>query len=211
VTPLVEWLQARTGYRDAAHVMLDEPLPPGTGWFFTLGSVLLALLSFQLLSGAFLTLYYAATPDHAYDSVRYITSFGAGRIVRGIHHYGASFIIVASVAHLLRVVAFGSYKPPREVTWLSGLVLLGLILAFSLTGYLLPWDQRAYWATVVTINISKLTPVAGEIVAGVLRGGAAIGALTLTRWYGVHVIFLPAALGLLVVFHLVLMRRQGIS
>ncbi len=211
MTRLVEWLQARTGYRDAAHVMLDEPLPPGTGWFFTLGSVLLALLSFQLLSGAFLTLYYAATPDHAYDSVRYITSFGAGRIVRGIHHYGASFIIVASVAHLLRVVAFGSYKPPREVTWLSGLVLLGLILAFSLTGYLLPWDQRAYWATVVTINISKLTPVAGEIVAGVLRGGAAIGALTLTRWYGVHVIFLPAALGLLVVFHLVLMRRQGIS
>jgi ubiquinol-cytochrome c reductase cytochrome b subunit len=191
--------------------MLDEPLPPGTGWFFTLGSALLALLSFQLLSGAFLTLYYAATPDHAYDSVQFISSFTAGRIVRGIHHYGASFIIVALVAHMLRVVVFGSYKPPREVTWLSGLALLAIILAFSLTGYLLPWDQRAYWATVVTINISKLTPLAGEMVAGVLRGGRAIGALTLTRWYGVHVIFLPAALVLLVVSHLVLMRRQGIS
>jgi ubiquinol-cytochrome c reductase cytochrome b subunit len=111
----------------------------------------------------------------------------------------------------LRVIAFGSYKPPREVTWLSGLALFGLILAFALTGYLLPWDQRAYWATVVTINISKLTPFAGEIMAGVLRGGSAIGALTLTRWYSAHVIFLPAALALLVVLHLVLMRRQGIS
>ena len=101
--------------------MLDEPLPPGTGWFFTLGSVLLALLSIQLLTGAFLTLYYAPTPDHAYDSVRFINSLTPGRIVRGLHHYGASFIVVALVVHMLRVIAFGSYKPPREVTWLSGL------------------------------------------------------------------------------------------
>ena len=208
---LLEWLHARTGYRDAARVMLDEPLPPGTGWFFTLGSVLLALLSIQLLTGAFLTLYYAPTPDHAYDSVRFINSLGAGTLVRGLHYYGASFLVVALAAHMLRVIAFGSYKPPREVTWLSGLALFGLILAFALTGYLLPWDQRAYWATVVTINISKLTPFAGEIMAGVLRGGSAIGALTLTRWYSAHVIFLPAALALLVVLHLVLMRRQGIS
>ena len=179
---LFAWLHARTGYRDAARVMLDEPLPPGTGWFFTLGSVLLALLSVQLLTGAFLTLYYAPTPDHAYDSVRFIDGLGAGTRVRGLHYYGASFLVVALAAHMLRVIAFGSYKPPREVTWLSGLALLGLILAFALTGYLLPWDQRAYWATVVTINISKLTPLAGEVVAGVLRGGSTIGALTLTRW-----------------------------
>ncbi len=207
----LDWVHARTGYRAAAHVMLDEPLPPGTGWFFTLGSVLLGLLSIQLLTGAFLTLYYAATPDHAYDSVRFINSLSTGRVVRGLHHYGASFIVVALALHMLRVIAFGSYKPPREVTWLSGLALFALILGFSLTGYLLPWDQRAYWATVVTINVSKLTPFAGEIVAGVLRGGSTIGALTLTRWYSAHVIFLPAALILLIVAHLVLMRRQGIS
>jgi ubiquinol-cytochrome c reductase cytochrome b subunit len=211
VKRLFEWLHARTGYRGGIRVMLDEPLPPGTGWFFTLGSVLLALLSIQLLTGAFLTLYYAATPDHAYDSVRFINRLSGGRIVRGLHHYGASFIIIALVAHMLRVIAFGSYKPPREVTWLSGLALLALILGFSLTGYLLPWDQRAYWATVVTINISKLTPLAGDMVAGILRGGSTIGALTLTRWYGVHVIFFPAALVLLIVGHLFLMRRHGIS
>ena len=206
-----DWLDSRTGYRAARRVMLDEPLPPGTGWLFTLGSVLLALVSIQLLTGAFLTLYYAPTPDHAYDSVRYITGLGAGRLVRGLHHYGASFLVVAMVLHMLRVVAFGSYKSPRELTWLSGLALLGLVLAFSLTGYLLPWDQRAYWATVVTINIAKLAPVGGELVAGALQGGASIGALTLVRWYSAHVIFLPAALVLIVVGHLVLMRRNGIS
>ena len=208
---IADWLDARTGFRSARRVLLDEELPAGTGWFFTLGSVLLALLAVQLLTGAFLTLYYAPTPDHAYDSVRYIVSAAPGRIVRGLHHYGASFLVVCVVLHLLRVVAFGSYKSPREATWLSGLALLGLILAFSLTGYLLPWDQRAYWATVVTINISKLTPGAGEFVSGVLQGGSSIGALTLTRWYSAHVIFLPAALIALVGLHLVLMRVQGIS
>ena len=175
---ILDWFDTRTGIRSVRRVLLEEPLPPGTGWFFTLGSVLLALLSIQLLTGAFLTLYYAPTPDHAYDSVRFISSTTAGRLVRGLHHFGASFIVVAVVLHMLRVILFGSYKPPREVTWLSGLVLLALILAFSLTGYLLPWDQRAYWATVVTINISRLTPGAGELVATVLRGGAEIGAMT---------------------------------
>ena len=206
-----DWLQSRTGFRDARHALLEEPIPPGTGWFFTLGSVLLALLSVQFLTGAFLTLYYAPTPDHAYDSIRFIISSAPGRLVHGLHHYGASFLVVCAVLHLLRVVVFGSYKRPREATWLSGLLMLGLILAFSLTGYLLPWDQRAYWATVVTINIARLTPLAGDVVAGVLQGGASVGALTLTRWYAVHVIFLPAMLVALVVLHLVLMRRHGIS
>jgi quinol-cytochrome oxidoreductase complex cytochrome b subunit len=208
---LIDWLDERTGLKAIREVLLDEPLPAGTGWFFTLGSVLLGLLGVQILTGAFLTLYYAPTPDHAYDSVRFIDSTTAGRIVRGLHHFGASFIVVAAALHMLRVVGFGSYKRPRELTWLSGLGLLGLILAFALTGYLLPWDQRAYWATVVTINISRLAPLAGDIVAGVLQGGAAIGALTLTRWYSAHVIFLPGLLVALIAAHLVLMRRQGIS
>ena len=192
-------------------MLLDEPIPPGTGWFFTLGSVLLALLGVQLLTGAFLALYYAPTPDHAYASLQFIVSTLPGRLVRGLHHYGSSFIVIAVVLHMVRVVLFGSYKPPREATWLSGLVLLALILAFSLTGYLLPWDQRAYWATVVTINIARLTPLVGDPIAGVLQGGATIGALTLSRWYAIHVIFLPAALVALVALHLVLMRRHGIS
>jgi ubiquinol-cytochrome c reductase cytochrome b subunit len=211
VKRILQWVDARTGLGTVRRTLLDEPLPPGTGWLFTLGSILLALLAVQAITGAFLTLYYAPTPDHAYDSVRFITSTTAGRLVRGLHHFGASFIVVAVALHLLRVVLLGSYKPPRELTWLSGVALFALVLAFSLTGYLLPWDQRAYWATVVTINISRLAPLGGDFVAGALQGGATIGALTLTRWYAAHVIFLPAALGALVVAHLVLMRRQGIS
>ena len=208
---LLRWIDARTRYRTVRRVLLDEEIPAGTGWAFTLGSVLLALIVIQLLTGAFLTLYYAPTPDHAYESVRFISSTAAGRLVRGLHHFGASFLVVFLVLHLLRVVVLGSYKPPRELTWLSGLLLLGLVLAFALTGYLLPWDQRAYWATVVTINISKLSPGIGELLAGLLRGGSTIGALTLTRWYSAHVIFLPALLVLLTVAHIVLMRLQGSS
>ncbi len=208
---LLQWIETRTRFRTARHVLLDEEIPAGTGWIFTLGSVLLALISVQLLTGAFLTLYYAPTPDHAYESVRFISSTFAGQLVRGLHHFGASFLVVFMVLHLLRVVVLGSYKAPRELTWLSGLVLLGLVLGFALTGYLLPWDQRAYWATVVTINISRLAPVMGETIASVMQGGSTIGALTLTRWYSAHVIFLPALLVLLVVAHIVLMRLQGSS
>jgi quinol-cytochrome oxidoreductase complex cytochrome b subunit/cytochrome c553 len=211
IRKVLDWLDERSGWRRGRTALLDEPLPPGTGWFFTLGSVVLALLGVQVLTGAFLTLYYAPTPDHAYESVRFYTSTFAGALVRGLHHYGASFIVVAIVLHMVRVVAFGSYKRPRELTWLSGVLLLLVLLGFALTGYLLPWDQRAYWATVVSINISRLTPLAGDAVASALQGGPAVGALTLTRWYAVHIIFLPAILIGLVALHLVMMRRHGIS
>jgi ubiquinol-cytochrome c reductase cytochrome b subunit len=209
---LLDWLDDRTGFRVIRHHLLDEPLPPGTGWFFTLGSLLLFGLGLQIVTGTALALYYAPTPDHAWDSVRFITTeVRLGSVLRGLHHWGATVVVVAAVLHLVRVVLFGSYRKPREVNWIIGIVLLQVILAFGLTGYLLPWDQRAYWATVVSINISKLTPMVGEWVAGFLRGGPDVGALTLTRWYALHVLVLPPVLALLVVAHLYLMRRHGIS
>jgi len=207
-----DWLHHRTGFRTARHHLLNEPLPPGTGWWFTLGSVLLFGLGIQVVTGTALALYYAPTPDHAWDSVRFITTeVRAGAFLRGLHHWGASVVVVAAALHMARVVFFGGYKKPRELNWIVGLILLQVILAFGLTGYLLPWDQRAYWATVVAINISKLTPMAGEWVASMLRGGPDIGALTLTRWYALHVLVLPPTLAILAAFHLFLMRRQGIS
>jgi ubiquinol-cytochrome c reductase cytochrome b subunit len=174
--------------------------------------VLLAALTLQAVTGVLLSLTYAPTPDHAHESIRYIEqSVRAGALLRGLHYYGASLIVIAAVLHMARVVVFGAYKAPRELTWLTGLALLLVILAFALTGYLLPWDQRAYWATVVTINIAALTPLAGDLIAGILRGGSEIGALTLTRWYAAHVIVLPLMLAGLVAVHLFLMRRHGIS
>lgn len=118
----------------------------------------------------------------------------AGRLLRGLHYYGASLIVVAAALHILRVVIVGSYKAPRELTWLTGLALFLVILAFALTGHLLPWDQRACRATVVTINIASLAPIAGDLAAALMRGGSEIGALTLTRWYAMHVVVLPARL-----------------
>lgn len=208
----LDWLDSRTGYRAGLKRLLDEPLPGGAGWWFVTGSVLLFLLAVQFLSGLVLTMYYVPSPEHAYDSVRFITDrlpLGGG--VRGLHFFGASFIVVAAVVHMVRVVLLGSYKKPREVTWITGVVLLLLILAFALSGYLLPWDQKAYWATTVTINIARSTPLVGEQVASLLRGGFDLGALTLGRWYAAHVLILPAALIGFVVAHLYLMRRHGIS
>jgi ubiquinol-cytochrome c reductase cytochrome b subunit len=212
VAAAIEWLDDRTGFRAIRRHLLDERLPAGTGWWFTLGSVLLFGLGIQVVSGIGLALYYAPTPDHAWDSVRFIsTQVRAGAFLRGLHYWGASIVVIAAVAHLIRVVLFGSYRKPREANWIVGVLLLHVILAFGLTGYLLPWDQRAYWATVVTINVSKLTPVAGAWVASLLRGGPDIGALTLTRWYAAHVLMLPPLLVVLILAHLYLMRRHGIS
>ena len=211
-TRIQDWLDSRTGYRAAIRHLLDEPLPSGVGWWFTFGSVLLFLLIVQLLTGIVLAMYYVPSPTHAYDSVRFIMSgLPYGSIVRGLHVFGASAIVIASVIHMLRVVAFASYKQPREATWITGVLLLLIILAFSLSGYLLPWDQKAYWATTVTINIVRSTPVLGEAVASLLRGGMHLGALTLGRWYAAHVFILPAALVGFVLAHLYLMRRHGIS
>jgi ubiquinol-cytochrome c reductase cytochrome b subunit len=212
ITALLDWLDHRTGYRAALDFVLREPLPAGVGWFFTLGALLLLLLAVQAITGVVLMLYYVPAPDYAWDSVRMvIDQVRFGRIVRNLHAFGASFIVVAAALHLLRVFFFGSYKRPREMTWISGVLLLLVILAFALTGYLLPWDQRAYWATVVTLNIARSAPFAGEFIASILRGGAELGALTLSRWYAVHVAVLPLLLLALVAAHLVMMRRHQIS
>lgn len=209
---LLDWLDGRTGYRAALRHLLDEPLPKGTGWAFTTGSALLFLLGVQLVTGVALTMYYVPAPQLAYDSVRFISdALTLGWLLRGLHYWGSTFIVMAAAIHLLRVFFLGSYKAPRDVTWLTGVTLFLLVLAFSLSGYLLPWDQKAYWATIVTINIARGTPLIGEQVADVLRGGSHLGALTLGRWYSAHVFLLPAAMVVFVMAHIALMRRHGIS
>ncbi len=212
VTRILDWLDSRTGYRWLLDKALHETLPRGTGWFFTTGSVVTLLIVCQFVTGIGLTMYDVPAPSLAYDSVRYImTGLPLGWLLRGLHFWGASFLVVAAVVHMLRVFFFGSYKAPREVTWLSGVLMLLVVLAFSLSGYLLPWDQKAYWATTVTIAIAGSTPVVGEYVANVLRGGPDLGALTLGRWFSAHVFLLPITLVTLIAAHIALMRKHGIS
>ncbi len=208
----LHWLDSRTGYRAIRDRALDERLPPGSGWTFTTGSVVTMLIGIQFVSGVVLAMYYVPAPSLAYDSVRFLMGdLAFGAMVRGLHYWGASFLVVASVVHLLRAFLSGAYKAPREVTWHTGLVLLLLILGFALSGYLLPWDQKAYWATTVTINVARGTPLVGEALAQLLRGGPDLGALTLGRWFSAHVLLLPAALITFIVAHIYLMRRHGIS
>src|SRR5262245_60796970 len=208
---VLDWVDNRTNFRTGRKHMLAEPILPGTGWACVTGSMLLFLLSIQLITGIVLAMYYVPAPEFAYDSVRFIMErLSFGRVLRGLHFFGASFIVIAAVIHMVRVVALGSYKKPREVTWVSGVLLLLVILGFALSGYLLPWDQKAYWATTVTINIARSGPM-GELIAGVLKGGSTLGSLTLLRWYAAHVFLLPAALIAFVLAHLFLMRRHGIS
>ena len=207
-----EWLDSRTGYRALVDAVLHEPLPRGTGWFFTTGSVVTLLVGVQFITGVGLSMYYVPSPALAYDSVRYMmTTLPMGGILRGLHFWGASFLVVAAVVHMLRVFLFGSFKAPREVTWASGVLMLLVILGFALSGYLLPWDQKAYWATTVTINVARSSPVIGEYLANGMRGGPDLGALTLGRWYSAHVFLLPMTLVILIAAHIALMRKHGIS
>jgi ubiquinol-cytochrome c reductase cytochrome b subunit len=212
VKALLDWLDSRTGYRTLVRHLLDEELPSGTAWLFTTGSVVTLLIACQFASGIGLTMYYVPSPKLAFDSVRFIMDdLPLGWMLRGLHYWGASFLVVAAVVHMLRVFVLGSFKAPRELTWLSGLAMLLVILGFSLSGYLLPWDQKAYWATTVTIAIAQSSPLIGDVLANVLRGGADLGALTLGRWYSAHVFLLPAVLVVLIVAHIALMRKHGIS
>jgi len=212
VKALFDWIDSRTSYRWLLHHLLYEELPTGTAWLFTTGSIVTLLILCQFVTGLGLTMYYVPSPRLAFDSVRFIMSdLPLGWMLRGLHYWGASFLVVATVVHMLRVFFLGSYKAPRELTWLSGLTMLLVILGFSLSGYLLPWDQKAYWATTVTINIARGTPLIGDAMANVLRGGVDLGALTLGRWYSAHVFLLPATLVLFIVVHIALMRKHGIS
>lgn len=207
---LYDWLDSRLNLKPVERTLLDEPIPGGASWIYVFGSVTLFLFLLQALTGMFLAVYYAPTPDHAYDSIQYIEKEVLfGPFVRGLHHWGASAMVIAIGLHMLQTFLYGAYKPPREVMWMVGVVLLLLVLTFAFTGYLLPWDQTAYWATQVGINMVGTVPIVGDFVMRVLRGGDSLGALTLSRFFAFHVLFLPAMLLVLIGLHLFILRRVG--
>ena len=210
-TRFATWLDERLGWRTVWESIFLRKVPKGN-WLYTLGSASLFVAINQIVTGILLTIYYVPTPDQAYRTVQYITSeVPAGWLIRGLHHWGASALVVLTVLHMLRVIFYGSYKFPREITWFSGVGLLILVLGFGFTGYLLPWDQKAYWATIVGTRIAEVTPIVGHWILLLLRGGEELTAVTLARFYGMHVWALPAALLLLLLIHLYLIVRIGIS
>lgn len=209
---LIKEIDQRTGLISGIRHFLDEDIPASSGWHQIFGSVALFLFLVQFFTGMMLGFNYAPTPGDAYSSVRYImTEVTGGRLIRGLHHWGASMIIVVVVLHMLQVFIWGAYKKPREATWIVGVVLLLVTLAYGLTGYLLPWDNRAYWGTVVTTQIGATVPLAGPYVSLLLASAGDIGVQTFARFYTAHVQLLPFVTLLLIFFHVYLVRRHGVA
>jgi len=207
----MSWLDERLGLKGIYDTVLDRKVPK-VNWWYTLGSATLFLLILQGVTGIFLLAYYTPSPDHAYDSIQYIMNgVSYGWLIRGIHHWGATLMVILVVAHMLRTFYYAAYKFPRELTWMTGVILLLSTLGMGLTGYLLPMNQRSYWATTVATEIPGTIPIIGPFLTRVLRGGEDISAVTLSRFFAVHVWFLPALILLVVGIHLYLIIRLGIS
>jgi ubiquinol-cytochrome c reductase cytochrome b subunit len=209
---ITAWLEQRTGIPGALRRFLDEEIPGSCGWRQVFGSVALFLFFIQLFSGVLLSLNFSPAPRDAWYSVRYIVSeVTAGRMIRGLHHWTASAMIVVVVLHMIQTFLAGAYKKPREVTWIIGVVLLLFTLAFGLTGYLLPWDNRAYWGTVVTTEIAGKAPMLGPYLLRIMGAGSRVGSVTLTRFFALHVILFPLGAALLIGLHVFLVRKHGIT
>jgi quinol-cytochrome oxidoreductase complex cytochrome b subunit len=205
------WLDERLGLKTIYDTVLDRKVPK-VNWWFTLGSASLFLFLLQGITGIMLSVYYVPTPDHAYDSIQFIMNgLAFGWLIRGIHHWGASLMVLIVFFHMLRTYFFGAYKYPREFTWVTGVLLLFLTLGMGFTGYLLPWDQRAYWATTVGTSIAGTVPFIGNFINQVLRGGADLSAVTLARFFSVHIWWFPALIAALIGIHLYMVIRLGIS
>jgi ubiquinol-cytochrome c reductase cytochrome b subunit len=207
----LDWLDRRTGIRELWRHVADEPVPGGARWRYVFGSVLTYLFMQQVVLGILLASTYSPSATDAWASTAYLNDQVAGGwFLRGLHHHGSSAMVVVVVLHALQVIIAGAYRAPRELNYWTGLAMGGIVLAFALTGYLLPWDQKGYWATQVATGIVGSVPF-GEPLKVLLQGGAEYGNFTLTRFYALHVFVLPLGLGALLGLHLLLFRRHGVT
>ena len=207
---LFAWFDRRTGLSGLMHTSLDEPIPGGARLAYVFGSGLLFIFISQVITGICLALYYVPSAETAHTSVAYITKqVAAGAFLRSLHYYGSSAMIVVLLLHFLQTFLYGSYKGRRELLWISGALLSLLVLAMGFTGYLLPWDQKAYFATAVGTNIAGEIPLIGGWLTQFLRGGDTLGTLTLSRFYVAHLFLIPAAIFLLIAAHIAFFRKAG--
>ncbi|MBO8170730.1 MAG: cytochrome b6 [Bacillaceae bacterium] len=216
---IYNWVDERINvtpmWRDIADHEVPEHVNPAhhfSAFVYCFGGLTFFITVIQILSGMFLTMYYVPDIINANASVKYLQNEVAfGVIVRGMHHWGASLVIVMLFLHTLRVFFTGAYKKPRELNWVVGVLIFFVMLGLGFTGYLLPWDNKAYFATKVGLEIANTVPLIGPFLGQLLQGGDIVGAQTLARFFAIHVFFLPGALLGLLGLHFVLIRKQGIS
>jgi menaquinol-cytochrome c reductase cytochrome b subunit len=215
---VVNWLDERFPFTQAVDEAMYQRVPNyANAFYYCFGGMVFILIAFQLLTGIFLAFYYvpdaAGSTAPAYTSVKDVimNQVYLGWLVRGVHFWSANLLVVMIVMHMARVFWTGSYRAPRELNWMVGVIMLLVVLLFSLTGYLLPWDTKAYWATSVTIKIGGSAPLLGPLIENLLQGGPTLGPNTLQRFFTVHVFILPALIVLLMYVHFRMIRAQGIS
>jgi quinol-cytochrome oxidoreductase complex cytochrome b subunit len=208
----LDWVEERTGLVGYTGWFLFRNVPRDINWMQTLGAATLTAFIVQAQTGVFLAMYYTPDPDSAYASIQNITQdVTLGWLVRGMHKWGASVFIILMFLHMARTFLFGAYKYPRELNWITGALLLVLGMLEGFTGYLLPWDQTAYWATVVGINLNATAPFAGPFLAQFLQGGSQIGPDTLSKFYALHMLLVPGAIMALIGLHMYLVVRLGVT
>jgi quinol-cytochrome oxidoreductase complex cytochrome b subunit len=208
----IDWIEERSGLIGGLKYFLFRKVPGDINWFQTLGSATLTAFLVQALTGVILAMYYKPDSKDAYSSIQHITNdVWAGWLVRGMHKWGASVFIILMFLHMGRVFLFGAYKYPRELNWILGVLLLVSGLAEGFTGYLLPWDQTAYWATIVGVNLNGTAPFLGPFIAQFLQGGTYINAGTLPRFYSIHMLLIPGGIMALIGLHLYLVIRLGVT
>ena len=206
----VGWLDERTGASPFLRGFLYRKVPKGTNWFYTLGSATMFAFLSQAVTGVFLAMYYEPDATRAYESASRITNeVFLGEFVRGMHKWGSTVMIVLIFLHMGRTFLFGAYKYPRELNWVIGVVLIVLTLMMGLTGYLLPFDQRSFWATVVAVNLNSSGPIVGPYLADFLRAGSEFGPTTITRFYALHMLLVPGLIIALIGAHLYLVAKLG--
>jgi ubiquinol-cytochrome c reductase cytochrome b subunit len=210
---LFDYLDVRLGLREIlSRHLTGYLLPRNINIWYTLGAVLLALFTLQFLTGILLLVYYNPNTEQAFASVqRIMNEVPYGWLMRTMHAVGANVIMVVLLLHMLSVMVMGSYKAPRELTWVFGFLILLVTAVLGLTGYLLPWSQLSFWATTVATEAPGATPVLGEQLVMFMRGGPVVGQETLGRFFALHVMGLPLLVGLLIGLHLFCVRRAGIS
>jgi menaquinol-cytochrome c reductase cytochrome b subunit len=208
----LDWVEERTGLVGATKYFLFRNVPHDVNWMQTLGAATLTAFLVQATTGVFLAMYYKPDPENAYQSIQNIThDVTLGWLVRGMHKWGASVFIILMFLHMGRVFLFGAYKYPRELNWIVGALLLVLGMLEGFTGYLLPWDQTAYWATAVGINLNATAPFLGPFLANFLQGGSQIGPDTIARFYSMHMLLIPGGIIALIGLHLYLVVRLGVT
>ena len=204
------WLKERLPLEGMIRGVFYEKIPGGANFFYALGSATMFVFSLQVLTGIWQLFYYAPTIDHAYESVSYLRiNVPYGWLIHGIHYWGANIMAVLMALHIIRVFIWGAYKKPGELTWLIGVILLFLVAGLIFTGAALPWDETGYWASEVGTSIAGTVPVIGGFLERFLRGGDSMGQLTLSRFFTIHTVLIPALTIVIIVFHLISFRQTG--